>query len=202
MDGHAGTEEGTDVTDAIRPCERQCRTCGEWKHHSRFHSRRRKTSPRVPVGKIEFDLDCFDCQQKARNERKNEDRPRAIIHARAVDHARKAGAPSGFFWTNLNYRALVPVFRAMLTDEGICASCGHPFDNERDIQIEHRAPPWHRQDWARLHARNLDIGCTNCNRRKSNRPYEQWLDDAEEARLSNEHDRTAVTSGDPPTLFD
>ena len=196
------------MSDPARPCERQCRTCGEWKHHSRFHSRRRSPKGSHGEQRIEFDPDCLDCQQKQRNEKKNEDRPLTIIRRRAAEHARKAGVGVEFFWINMNYRALVPIFRAMMTSEGLCTSCGHPFDNERDAQIEHREPPRYRQDWARLHARNLGIACTNCNRRKTNATYSEWLDQSEEARVTNEHDRTVGrfrAHRDPPaqaTLFD
>jgi 5-methylcytosine-specific restriction endonuclease McrA len=150
---------------------------------------------------VRFAPDCLDCEQKRRNEKKNEDRPYAILRRRAADHAHKAGVGVEFMWINMNYRAKVPVFRAMMTPEGLCTSCGHPFDNERDIQIEHRAPKRHRQDWARLHARNLDIACTNCNGRKSNKSYEQWLDDEEEARISNEIDRHNDTQQQQPALI-
>jgi hypothetical protein len=85
----------------------------------------------------------------------------------------------------MNFQALVPLLRAMMTDEALCLNCGHPFVNERDIQIEHREPPRHRQDWARLHARNLGFSCASCNRTKSNKPNDVWLDEQEGARLSN-----------------
>jgi len=85
----------------------------------------------------------------------------------------------------MNYRALVPALRAMMTDEGICTSCGHPFLNERDIQIEHIEPPRFVEDWARLHARNLRLACGSCNRTKGQKPYAVWLDEQEGARLSS-----------------
>jgi hypothetical protein len=78
----------------------------------------------------------------------------------------------------------------MMTDEGICTSCGHPFLNERDIQLEHREPPRHAQDWARLHARNIGLACGSCNRTKSGKSYAAWLDEQEGARIANEADHT------------
>ena len=93
-------------------------------------------------------------------------------------------------WVNMNWRALVPVFRAMMTDEARCLCCGHRFDNERDIQIEHNYPPRFPADTARLHTRNLSIACASCNRTKARTPYNVWLDQQEEARLSNETTRT------------
>ena len=100
----------------------------------------------------------------------------------------------------MNYRALVPVFRAMMTDEARCLCCGHPFDNERDIQIEHNNAPRHRQDFARLHTRNLSIACASCNGAKSKTPYDAWLDQQEEARLSNESYRVAEPECARPAL--
>ncbi len=167
--------------DEPRPCERHCPTCDMWKHHSRFRS-----FTDAKVKRIRFSPTCRDCEQKERNERKNTDRPRAIIEARAADHARKAGTSKQFFLTNMNYQALVPALRSMMTPEGRCHCCGHTFMNERDIQIEHREPPRHRQDWARLHARNLGLTCQSCNGTKLDKPYAEWLDEQELCRLSNE----------------
>jgi len=133
-----------------RPCERQCPKCGLWKHHSRFRIRTKKGAHSTVRT---FQSLCRDCEQIERNEKKNEDRASAIIRQRAADHARRAGVALDFFWVNMGYRALVPYYRAALSPDGLCLSCGHPYDNERDIQIEHRAPPRHPQDWARLHAR-------------------------------------------------
>jgi 5-methylcytosine-specific restriction endonuclease McrA len=168
-----------------RPCERQCTRCEEWKHFSRFHQRTRRLSADSTVG-ASFDPVCKDCRQIERNERKNADRAAAIVDQRAATRATRSGVPKGFILVNMNYRALVPVVRAMMTPEGRCTSCGHPFLNERDIQLEHREPPRHDQDWARLHARNIGIACASCNRRKASKSYAQSLDDEEEARLSNE----------------
>jgi hypothetical protein len=166
-----------------RPCERKCQgPCGEWKHHSRFRSwtvgRKRSVSHR-------FCAICRDCEQKARNEKKNADRPRAIIEQRAAAAASKTGTSREFFWMHMNYRSLVPELRGLMTSEGLCKGCGHDFLNERDIQIEHIEPPRFAKDWARLHARNLRLCCGSCNRTKGQKPFSQWLDEQEGARLSN-----------------
>jgi hypothetical protein len=165
-----------------RPCERKCEECGDYKHHSRFHSWKRSNSTVAT-----FSAKCRDCEQKARNEKKNADRPRSIIEQRAASAATKWGVSKRFFITQMNYRALIPELRALMTDEGLCKGCGHEFLNERDIQIEHIEPP--RQeivpDWARLHARNLRLCCGSCNRTKGSKPFSQWLDEQEGARLSN-----------------
>lgn len=176
-------------SDAPRPCERHCPGCGLWKHHSRFRTKRVTTRHGTVT---EFRRLCKDCEQKDRVERKNVDRPASIIRARAADHAGRAGVSAEFFWTNMNYRALVPYYRAAVSPEGLCLSCGHPYDNERDIQIEHRSPPRHRRDWARLHARNLSLACGNCNGTKTSKEYEAWLDEQEDARLTNDQDRSAT----------
>jgi hypothetical protein len=129
---------------------------------------------------------CKACEQIERNQKKNRDRPRAIIESRAKTAARRAGVPFEFFWINLNYQSMVPKFAAMMTPEALCISCGEEFLNERDIQIEHREPPRFQKDWANLHARNTDLICGSCNSGKGKKPYQQWLDDEETKRLSNE----------------
>lgn len=98
----------------------------------------------------------------------------------------------------MNYRALVPIMRAMMTPEGLCLNCGHDFVNERDIQIEHLEAPRSKQDWARLHARNLRLLCGSCNRTKSDKPYPVWLDEQESARKSNAAEPTV----EPPEQAD
>jgi hypothetical protein len=167
----------------MRPCERQCEECHEWKHHSRFRSWKdlRNRNSTVSV----FSKLCRDCEQKARNEKKNIDRPRAIIEQRAAAVAGKAGVSKTFFMTQMNYSALVPEFRALMTEEGLCKGCGHKFLNERDVQIEHIEAPRSNHDWARLHARNLRFFCGSCNRTKGRKSFSEWLDEQEGARLSN-----------------
>ena len=49
----------------------------------------------------------------------------------------------------------------------MCQSCGRPFINELDIQIDHYYPPRHLQDWERLDARNLWMICTSCDYSKA-----------------------------------
>lgn len=177
------TQHGLDSGNMAdpRPCERRCSRCHLWKHFSRFRSSKRRNSTVSDFSRV-----CRDCEQIERNEHKNADRPLAIIEQRAASRATKSGVPKTFIMTNMNYRSLVPVLRAMMTTEGLCTSCGHGFLNERDIQLEHREAPRHDRDWARLHARNIGIACASCNRRKAKRTYAQWLDDEEDARLSNE----------------
>jgi 5-methylcytosine-specific restriction endonuclease McrA len=132
-----------------------------------------------------FHPDCRDCEQKARNEKKNTDRPLAIIQGRAKQAAHKAGVSVEFMWIDMNYRSLVPQLRAALTDEATCLGCGHSFLGERDIQIEHIEPPRSPQDWERVHARNLRLFCGSCNGTKGNKPFTLWLHEQEGARLSN-----------------
>ena len=179
----------SDSLKTPRPCERKCKRCDQWKHHSRFRSRLRK----LPHSTVwHFNPICRDCEQKDRNERKNIDRPLAIIRGRAATAAHKAGVDTEFFMTQMNYLGLVPLMRALMSDEGRCLNCGHAFLNERDIQIEHIEPPRDDQDWARLHARNLRLFCGSCNRVKSNKPFIQFLDEQEQARLSNLESRASL----------
>ena len=183
-----------------RPCERKCLECSEWKHHSRFRSfertDRRRHSTVSPI--IGFHPRCRDCEQKLRNEKKNADRPRAIIEQRARAAATKYGKSFEFFWIEMNYQSLVPVLRALMTPEGLCQGCGHKFVNERDIQIEHIEPPRHDHDWARLHAGNLRLFCGSCNRKKGNKAFDQWLDEQESARISNLKNPTEAPLDDLP----
>jgi len=154
---------------------------------------------------VTFATDCKDCEQKIRNERKNADRPRAIIEQRARSAAQKAGASFEFFMVEMNYRSLVPILRALMTDEGLCLGCGHEFVNERDIQIEHCEPPQHPQDWARLHTRNVRLFCASCNNTKGKKSFSQWLDEQEECRLSNKRQPSVIdqpTRYYQPSLFD
>ena len=74
----------------------------------------------------------------------------------------------------------------MMTSEGLCQGCGHPFVNERDIQLDHIEPPRSEKDWARLHTRNLRLACASCNGTKGKKVFSEWLDEQEGARLSNE----------------
>jgi hypothetical protein len=185
--------------DTHRPCERLCKgPCGLWKHYSRFRSRQRKTPHDIVW---HFDPVCRDCQQKERNERKNADRPLAIIHGRAEQAARKAASTTEFFWTQMNYRALVPLMRVLMGSEGMCLACGHAFLNERDIHIDHIEPPRHEQDWARLHARNLRLACDACNKTKGKKPFIDWLDEQEGARLSNLESRVESLDAFQMPLF-
>jgi hypothetical protein len=132
-----------------------------------------------------FKATCRDCEQKERNEKKNADRPLAIIRQRAAAAATKAGVSRDFMWTQMNYRSLVAPMRAYMSPEGLCQGCGHPFLNERDIQIEHWYPPRSAQDFALLHTRNLRFTCASCNGTKAQKPPLEWLDEQEGARLSN-----------------
>ncbi len=169
---------------APRVCERECKRCGQWKHHSRFHA---KTTGNSTVAR--FSPVCRDCEQKDRNEKKNTNRPLAIIRQRAAVAARRAGESRDFFWQQMNYSALVERFRTELTVP--CLSCGHTPRDEGDVQIEHIEPPRHQMDWARLHARNIRFLCGSCNRTKSDKANADWLDEQEGARLSNLSERTA-----------
>lgn len=68
-------------------CERQCRTCQQWKHYSRFRRWQDRRDPRAGTHsgpRWTFAPDCLHCEQKARNVKKNEGRAYAIIHRRAV----------------------------------------------------------------------------------------------------------------------
>jgi hypothetical protein len=176
-----------------RPCEKQCKgRCGQFKHVSRFRVVKRirhSTETKIYTSPI-----CKACEQIERNEKKNFDRPKAIIEQRARSAATKAGVSFDFMMINMGYRSLIPMLRAMMTSEGECSCCGHSFLNERDIQIEHREPPRFKKDLAREHACNLGLLCASCNRTKGNKPYSQWLDEQQDMRESNWTKSTRIES--------
>src|SRR5215472_7030643 len=126
---HLAKEVNVEQLTAIRPCERQCPRCDQWKHHSRFRSWKRRHQS---TSTLTFATLCKDCEQIKRNERKNADRALSLMEKRASSHARNLGVATAFLWTNMNWLSLVPYLRAMMSDEGRCLSCGHPFENERD----------------------------------------------------------------------
>lgn len=177
----------------IRDCERFCPKCEQWKHHSRFRSWR-DSRVRSDSG-IQFAQHCRDCEQIKKNERLNEDRPLVVFRRRTATRAAKLGVPFDFLWVNMNWRSLLPDFRIALTTGATCHACGHPYLHERDVQIEHREPPRHPQDWAREHARNIAFYCASCNRTKREKSYASWLDEQEDARLANEAHRKSGEIG-------
>lgn len=189
---------GLPVTDASRPCERWCPGAkgeGHWRHFDRF--RKRKVIDTHGTVCIRFNKYCKQCEQILRVERKNEDRPLSIIHKRAEVRASKLGVSVDFIWRNMNYQSLVAKYRGALLPDALCSNCGHPYESERDIQIEHREPPRFQGDWAREHARNLEFYCGNCNPTKHDKPYSPWLDEQEETRLVNEQQRAEGLGGRP-----
>lgn len=155
--------------------------CGRWLHPNRFYRRRRQG----PNGSIWiYDRECKLCQQTKRVEVKHADPATAILLGRAGHVARTHGLGRTFVLEDLNYWSLLPQLRGMLGPEGLCPNCGHEYDHERDVQLDHREPPRHRGDLARLHARNVAILCGSCNNTKGTMAYADWLDDQESARLS------------------
>lgn len=134
----------------------------------------------------EYDPECKLCQQTQRVETKHEDEAKALLLRRVDGIASKHHLKRAFILEDLNYWSLLPQVRAMLSAEGICPNCGHEFDAERDVQLDHREPPRPelRPDLARLHARNVAVLCGSCNNAKGCKRYAMWLDEEEEARLS------------------
>jgi hypothetical protein len=173
-----------------------CPSCKLWKHPSRFRRRQRQT-PHSTMW--HFNPTCRLCEQTERTDQKNQDRAKACIESRAGTVARYCGVSRAFVWTDLNYRALVPMFRGLLTDpEAVCQNCAHAFLGERDIQLDHRAPPRNRHDWARYHARNIGLSCGSCNRAKTSKEYDDWLDQEESNRVSANAHQTRQTPNEPP----
>jgi len=144
----------------------------------------------------EYDPECKLCQQTNRVKIKHDDPAKALLIRRADHIARDNGFTRQFVLEDLNYWSKLPELRGMLTHEGLCPNCGHEYDGERDVQLDHREPPRYRGDLARLHARNVAILCGSCNNTKRSMDYADWLDDQEQARLS----ANAAAAAEPEIL--
>lgn len=84
----------------------------------------------------------------------------------------------------MNYKCVVPLVRGLMSLGATCPGCGRPFDDALDIGVTHIVPPRHRQDWARMHARNTWIGCKSCCRTLWHQPFEVWFDEQWDANRS------------------
>lgn len=171
----------------------------DWHHHSRFGRRRRPgQNPDVPIW--DYDADCKLWQQTRRVAEKNEDEATRIVETKArriVNNANKTPGPKitlAFVIGGLNYKSLILMVRAAKAwpDESFCPNCGSLCKPEFD----HREPPRHARDWARLHARNIGPLDHECNSGKNAVPYAEWLDLEEGKRLSAQahNDRLAQTA--------
>lgn len=184
-----------------------CRGHKQWHHHSRFNRRKRGVNPEGPIW--DYDPSCRLWQQTQRVAEKHEDEARNIVENRARQIVRDANKMPGekitlaFVMHGLNYESLIPLVRAHLAwrEECTCPNCASQYD--KPVELDHRAPPRHARDWARLHARNIGPLDRECNTSKGNMPYEEWLDREEQHRLDaqayNEH---LAAQGEQVTLFD
>lgn len=157
-----------------------CVACNLWLHPSRFRSSKRE----VGHGTVShFKARCRACEQSERTDKKNEDRAQALVRQRAQVRAQAAGVPVEFFMDDLNWMALVPLLQTYL-DGAPCRNCGHAMLHERDIQLEHAQPARTPFDFARHHARNINVLCGSCNNGKTDKDYAVWLDEQEDVRRS------------------
>jgi hypothetical protein len=172
-----------------------CARHGEWHHHVRFNRRKRYDDHENPNEYVwEYDRDCKLYLQTCRVEKKNEDQARAIVERRASEVVREANRVSGpkitlaFVMGALNYRSLIPLVRAYLLwpEECFCPNCASTYNQLSTFHFDHREPPRHPRDWARLHARNIGPLDRECNCAKGDMPYPEWLDLEEDKRLSAE----------------
>jgi hypothetical protein len=129
---------------------------------------------------------CQACEIHDRTEAKGQDPARAKVERAAekvVGEVNKFYRTIGseeriskdFVMRRLHYNHLIEPMRFALTSNHCWSSCGEPYKNERDIQLEHREPPRSPTDWERMDARNIDVKCGTCNNKKDNMPYAQWL---------------------------
>lgn len=149
------------------------------------HWRRRLRE--TPHGSVwEYETICKACEVHDRTEAKAQDPARAKIeraaaevvtkvnnHFKTIGSERRIGRD--FVMTRLHYEHLIEPMRFAMDSHRCWASCGEPFKNERDIQLEHREPPRSPLDWERMDARNIDVKCGTCNNMKADKPYSQWL---------------------------
>jgi hypothetical protein len=98
----------------------------------------------------------------------------ASVWHEATAAARAAGVSVGFFLEDMNYKALVALFRGTLRSG--CPGCGVAFRTEAEVYLTHLVPPRHAQDWARLHARNVSLLCGACAQAVTTQTYGAWLD--------------------------
>lgn len=129
---------------------------------------------------------CKACEVHDRTEAKGKDPARAKVERAASElvtevnrYYKAAGSAEriskDFVMRRLHYEHLVEPMRFAMTSHRCWSSCGEPYKNERDIQLEHREPPRSPIDWERMDARNIDIKCGTCNNMKGDKPYSQWL---------------------------
>lgn len=111
-----------------------------------------------------------------------EARARHLIRQRVTPRAHHLGVPAGFLLRDLGWELLIPRLALMLEPGALC-ECGREFRQEREVTLDHREPPRHRQDWARHNVANIAIACGPCNYAKGARPFSEWLDLIEERRL-------------------
>lgn len=178
----------------------ECAGHDQWHHHSRFNRRQRQT-PEGPIW--HYDPNCKLWIQTQRVASKHEDEALRIVENRAKRIIAEANRVSDvpkvgidFVMGALNYKSLVPMVRATLVwgDECVCPNCASGYD--KPVEFDHREPPRHPRDWARLHARNIGPLDRECNGSKNDMPYGAWLDLEEDKRLSAQaHNTRLATNG-------
>jgi hypothetical protein len=129
------------------------------------------------------DRNCNLANRTIRDHGRESDPARYAIEGRAKDLAGDLSKALGnsvsyhFVLVELNWRALIPIMRALLAPDGLCLNCGRHQDATRKLHIEHRVPVLNILDWAAQHARNLWIACGGCNGEKGrNDADREWLE--------------------------
>lgn len=157
-----------------------CPGCKTWLHYSRFSPYRKNHHGTV----VTFHSQCRTCEQSERDDRKNESRALVKIISSARSHARDWNVTTDELVYDLGWSELEDWVEAAIDGRAKCINCLHPFRGPDDVQIDIRDPVRGRDDRARMHVRNVGPLCRSCNNRKSGKPYSEWLDEEEQARIS------------------
>lgn len=126
---------------------------------------------------------CGLAKQTIKDHGKEADPARYAIEGRAKELAGDLSKALGntigysFVLIELNWRALIPIMRALLGPDGRCFNCGRHHGDPRKMHIDHRVPPLCTADWPAQHTRNLWIVCAGCNTGKGrNEVNRDWLE--------------------------
>jgi len=97
------------------------------------------------------------------------------IWQRVEQVAREAEVSADFVLEMLNYRWLVNKYPTW----DMPLNCRHQVQDQDDCDIHFVfiEPPEHKEDWERLHVKNVYLMCGECRRIKGDMSFEDWVDE-------------------------